>query len=178
MTLDNILAVIALHYHLQEGFLLILPPVKKEDQQRGSAGFHVRIANLTVLPNKRAKFFLLRSLLRQEYSWGHLLVSESAFAKISSSCNVFPALRDHVASFACKISDQDEHFSVCDRKIYQTEAPSKIDQSYHGYAFSPSYIMEELTLTRNLLSPSISSETWAKACMSIFSPPDGYLPTI
>ena len=92
------------------------------------------IANLTVLPNKHAKLFLFPSLLRQEYSWGHLLVSENAFAKISSSCNAFPALRDHVASFACKISDHDEHFSVCDRKIYQAEVPSKVDQSYHGYA--------------------------------------------
>ena len=136
------------------------------------------IANLTVLPNKRAKLFLLPSLLRQEYSWGHLLVSENAFAKISSSCNAFSALRDHVASFACKTSDQDEHFSVCDRKVYQTEVPSKVDQSYHGYASSPSYRLEKLTLTRNLLSPSISSETWTKACMSILSPPDGHLPTL
>ena len=87
---------------------------------------------LTAPTNERAELFFLPSLLRQDYSWGHLLVTESIFEKISSSCNAFSALRDHVASFACKISDQDEHFSVCDRKIRQTEKPSKVDRSYYG----------------------------------------------
>ena len=103
---------------------------------------------LIVSLNERTKSFFLPSLLRQEYSWGHLLVSDKTFAKISSSCNAFPALRDHVASFACKTSDQDEHFSVCDRRTYQTEDPSNVDQSYHGYDFSHSYINRKTNISK------------------------------
>ncbi|KAF6236137.1 hypothetical protein HO173_005766 [Letharia columbiana] len=55
--------------------------------------------------------------LRQEYSWGRLLITEDTFGKILDSCNAFPEFNDHVSSFAFKTSDCDEHFATCDRRV-------------------------------------------------------------
>lgn len=73
--------------------------------------------------------------LRQEYSWGRLLVTEDTFASIRDSCNAFPALNDHISSFAFKTSDRDEHFAACDANIHLSENESQADHSYHELCY-------------------------------------------
>ena len=70
--------------------------------------------------------------LRQEYSWGRLLITEDTSVNIVESCNAFPALNDYILSFAFKTSDCDEHFATCDRKVHISKSENQIDQAYYG----------------------------------------------
>lgn len=79
-----------------------------------------------------SRHFSQHRFLRQEYSWGRLLVTEDTFASIQDSCNVFPPLGDHVSSFAFKTSDRDEHFAACDRRVHLSDNEGPADQIAHG----------------------------------------------
>lgn len=78
---------------------------------------------------------LQHRFLHQEYSWGHLLVTQDTFAKIRESCNAFPALNDHISSFAFKTSDCDEHFATGDSKVHFTKNGDQTNEAYHELCY-------------------------------------------
>ena len=121
--------------------------------------------------------------LRQEYSWGPLLITKDTFTSIRESCNAFPALNDHISSFAFKTSDSDEHFATCDRKVFISEGENQTDHGYHGTWFlcDPMHVIVNKThlgYRRIMLSASLSSAARAKEWVPVLYPSAGNLPTL
>ena len=121
--------------------------------------------------------------LRQEYSWGRLLITKDKFANIRESCNAFPALNDHISLFSFKTSDCDEHFATCDSKVHISESENQTDHVYHGTRslYHPMSVVIHKThhgQCRIMLSTSLSSAARAKKRLSVLLPSDGDLPKL
>lgn len=121
--------------------------------------------------------------LRQEYSWGRLLITRDTFASIRESYDAFIQLDDHISSFRLKTSDCDEHFAKCDQQIYFAPADCPSNHSYHGttFSFDQRYAINpklNLGFGRDVLSTSLPSATWAKERMPVFYSPNGNIPSL
>lgn len=77
------------------------------------------------------------SFLRQEYSWGRLLVTQSTFDDLLKAFDALPALKKYVSYFGFKSSDANEHFATYERRIHLSDSIGQEEISHHGNPNAP-----------------------------------------
>lgn len=100
------------------------------------------------------------SILQQEYTWGHILISLEAFHSLLIALSVFTPFVDYVLAFGLKVSENDENLVGYHCRTSSIASGEQLDRK--NVAVAATSLNWELmyTCSRDLLQPTLPRQEW------------------